>query len=90
MENYTREELERQKESLTAQLKEVTERLEKLDKIIYKDKFEKAIKLLDECFDYLCYSTIPIECPRCERIEDIDFDEVIGGLRILYREEFDK
>lgn len=90
MENYTREELERQKESLTAQLKEVTDRLEKLDKILYKDKFEKAIKLLDECFDYLCDSTIPIECPRCERIEDIDFDEVIGGLRILYREEFDK
>ena len=41
MESYTREELERQKESLTAQLKEVTDRLEKLDKIFYKDKYSK-------------------------------------------------
>ena len=90
MEKLTREELVKQKESLTAQLKEVTDRIEKFDKIIYKDKFEKAIKLLDECFDHLCDSTIPIECPRCERIEDIDFDEVIDGLRVLYREEFGK
>ena len=88
MANYTRAELERQKESLTAKLKEVTDRLEKFDETIYKGKFEKAIKLLGECLDYLNYPTVPIECPRCERTEDIDLDEVIDGLQTLYREEF--
>ena len=51
-------------------------------------KFEKAIKLLGECLDYLNYPTVPIECPRCERTEDFDLDEVIDGLQTLYREEF--
>ena len=48
----------------------------------------KAITLLSECLDYLNYPTVPIECPRCERTEDIDLDEVIVGLQVLYREEF--
>ena len=88
MTSYTRAELERQKESLTAQLKEVTDRLEKFDEIIYKGKLEKAIKLLSECLNHLYCATIPIECPRCERTEEIDLDEVIDGLRVLCREEF--
>ena len=43
MEQLTREELVRQQTSLAAQLKEVTDRIEKCDKIICKGKFEKAI-----------------------------------------------
>ena len=88
MVSYTRAELERQKESLTAKLKEVTDRLEKFDETIYKGKLEKAIKLLGECLDYFNYPTISVECPRCERMEEIDLDEVIDGLQTLYREEF--
>ena len=42
MASYTRAELERRKESLTAQLKEVTDRLEKFDETIYKGKLEKC------------------------------------------------
>lgn len=88
MVSYTRAELERQKESLTAKLKEVTDRLEKFDETIYKGKMEKAIKLLDECLDYLTYPTVPIDCPECDRDIDIDLDEIIDGLRTLYKEEF--
>ena len=90
MASYTRAELERQKESLTARLKEVTDRLEKFDETVYKGKFEKAIKLLGECLDYLYYPTVPLECPDCECSFDYNLDEVIGGLQTLYREEFGK
>ena len=88
MVSYTRAELERQKESLTAKLKEVTDRLEKFDETIYKGKMEKAIKLLDECLDYLTYLTVPIE--YCGREVEIDLDEIVSGLMALYREKFDK
>ena len=88
MVSYTKAELERQKESLTAKLKEVTDRLEKFDETIYKGKFEKAIKLLGECLDYLSYPTVPLECPECERPIVIDLDEIIEGLQTLHREEF--
>lgn len=88
MVSYTRAELERQKESLTAKLKEVTDRLEKFDETIYKGKMENAIKLLDGCLDYLTYPTVPIE--YCGRKVEIDLDEIISGLMALYREEFDK
>ena len=88
MASYTRAELERQKESLTAKLKEVTDRLEKFDETIYKGKMAKAIKLLGECLDYFNYPTVPLECPDCERGIEVDLDDVISGLEILYREEF--
>ena len=88
MASYTRAELERQKESLTAKLKEVTDRLEKFDETIYKGKLEKAIKLLGECLDYLSYPTIPIECEECGQCNEVDLDEIIDGLQTLYREEF--
>ena len=88
MVSYTRAELERQKESLTARLKEVTDRLEQFDETIYKGKLEKAIKLLGECLDYFNYPTVPLRCPECDRDIDIDLDEIIAGLQTLYREEF--
>ena len=90
MASYTRAELERQKESLTAKLKEVTDRLEKFDETIYKGKLKKAITLLGECLDYLNYPTVPLECSECEREVDFDLDEVIKGLQTLYREEFER
>ena len=86
----TREELIRQRDNLTARLKEIGAQLDKFDETIYKGKMEKAIKLLGECLDYLGYPTVPVECPRCERQEDIDLDEIIDGLQILYKEEFGK
>ena len=90
MGKLTRAELERQKESLTAKLKEVTDRLEKFDETIYKGKMEKAIKLLSECLDYLLYPTIPIECEDCGQHNEVNLDEIIDGLQTLYREEFGK
>ena len=88
MASYTRAELERQKATLTAKLKEVTDRLEKFDETIYKGKLEKAIKLLGECLDYLSYPTISIECEECGQHNEVDLDEIIDGLQTLYREEF--
>lgn len=86
----TREQLIRKKEQLLKSLDEVTQSLNRFDEVVYKGKFEKAIKLLSECLDYLNYPTVPLECPDCERRSDFDLDEVIDGLQTLYREEFGK
>lgn len=90
MANYTKAELERQKESLTAKLKEVTNRLEKFDETIYKGKFEKAIVLLQEVESYLNYPTIEIDCDECGANLEIELADIINKLKILYREEFDR
>lgn len=84
----TRAELEKQKESLTAKLKEVTDRLEKIDETIYKSRFEKAIMFLQEVEGYLNYPTIEIECEDCGVRFDIDLADIIDRLKMLYREEF--
>lgn len=86
----TREQLMKKKEELLKSLDEVTKSLNRFDEIIYKGKFEKAIRLLGECLDYLNYPTVPLECPDCELEMDIDLDEVIDGLQTLYREEFSR
>lgn len=88
MASYTRAELERQKESLTVRLKEVTDRLEKFDETIYKGKFEKAIMLLQEVENYLSYPTIEIECDDCGASLEINLEDIIERLKMLYREEF--
>lgn len=84
----TREELMKQKEKLTEQLKVVTEELNKKDNIYYRERFENAIMLLKQCSDFLNYPTIELECPDCNRIIDFDFDEIIEALKILMIEEF--
>lgn len=86
----TREQLMKKKEQLLKSLDEVTKSLDRFDEIVYKGKFEKAIKLLGECLDYLNCPTVPLECPDCEVSFDIDLDEIIEGLQRLYREEFGK
>lgn len=88
MASYTRAELERQKESLTAKLKEVTDRLDKFDETIYKGKFEKAIMLLQEVESYLNYPIIEIDCDDCGANLVIDLADFIDKLKKLYREEF--
>ena len=88
MEICTRAELERQKETLTAKLKEVTERLDKFDETIYKGKFEKAIKLLKECAEYLNYAYVEFECEDCGHCFDLDIEVVIYELEKLYKREF--
>jgi len=84
----TRAELEKQKESLTAKLKEVTDRLNKIDETVYKGKFEKAIHLLKEVLDYLVYPTVNIECEDCGCTNAIDLEYVIDELENLCRMEF--
>ena len=88
MASYTRAELERQKESLTAKLKEVTNRLEKFDETIYKGKFEKAIVLLQEVESYLNYPIIEVDCDECGTNFEIELTDIIQKLKMLYREEF--
>ena len=85
----TREQLMKKKEQLLKSLEEVTQSLNRFDEMVYKGKFEKAIKLLGECLDgFLNYPTIKLRCPDCERVSEFDLDEVIDGLQALYREEF--
>lgn len=85
---YTRAELEKQKESLTAKLKEVTDRLHKIDEIVYKGKFEKAIHLLKEVLNYLTYPTINVECEECGCSIEVDLEWIIDELENLCRMEF--
>jgi hypothetical protein len=85
----TREQLIKKKEQLLKSLDEVTQSLNRFDEIVYKGKFEKAIKLLGECLDYLNYPIVKLRCPDSkETVIEFDLDEVIDGLQTLYREEF--
>lgn len=84
----TRQQLMQQRDNLKKKLDEVQEQLNKFDIEVYGGKMAKAIKLLSECLDYLNYPTVPLECPDCEASFDIDLDEVIDRLQVLYREEF--
>ena len=85
---YSRTELEKQKENLTARLKEVTEQLNKLDETMYKGKFEKAIKLLTECTEYLGYTCAEFECEDCNHCFDVELEVIINELEKIYRREF--
>lgn len=89
MPKYTREELIKQRDNLTARLREVTDRLNKFDETIYKGKFGKAIDLLKEVLDYLSYPTVDIECEDCGAMLAVDLDIIIDGLENLYRGEFE-
>lgn len=84
----TRQQLMQQRDNLKTKLNEIQEQLNKFDTEVYGGKMAKAIELLKECQDYLNYPTVPLECPECEHSFDIDLDEIINGLQILYREEF--
>ena len=74
-----------EKEALTKRLAEVDEKIEKFNKGIYKGKFEKAIKLLKECSEYLgdpFVMTNQIECEVCDTvsIERIHYKEIVDCL----------
>jgi len=69
-------------------MKKEEQLLENLDEIVYKEKFEKAIYLLKEVFGYLPHPTINIECEECDCRFEIDLDDVIDKLEILYKIEF--
>ena len=83
-----REQLMQERDSLKNKLDEVQKQLDELDAEIYGGKMEKAIELLSECLDYLHYPMVPFDCPTCEKAIDIDLNEVINGLQVLYRGEF--
>ena len=84
----TRQQLMEQRDNLKKKLNEVQEQLNNFDIKVYGGKMAKAIKLLSECLEYLSYPTVPLKCSECEKPIEIDLDEVIEGLRILYTEEF--
>ena len=84
----TKEQLMKKKEQLLKSLDEVTKSLNHFDEIVYRGKFEKAIRLLKEVLDYLSYPTITIECEECECSNEVDLEYVIDELENLYRMEF--
>ena len=86
----TREQLMKKKEQLLKSLDEVTKSLNRLDEIVYKGKFEKAIHLLKEVLDYLTYPTINVECEECGCSIEVDLDTVIYEFEKLYRLEFEE
>jgi hypothetical protein len=85
----TRQQLMEQRDNLKKKLDEVQEQLNKFDTEVYGGKMAKAIKLLSECLDYLNYPTVPLNYPNCaDTVIEFDLDEIIDGLKTLYREEF--
>ena len=84
----TREQLIKKKEQLLKSLEEVTKTLNRLDKVVYKGKFEKAIYLLKEVLDYLVFPTINVECEECGVNIEVELDTVIYELENLYKLEF--
>lgn len=86
MNNY--EALLAEKEALTKRLAEVDEKIEKFNKEIYKGKFGKAIKLLEECSEYLnnpMVITCELDCDICDNFSlgRIHYNEIIDGLNRL-------
>lgn len=86
----TREQLVKKKEQLLKSLDEVTKTLKDLDKIVYREKFEKAIYLLKEVLDYLVFPTINVECEECGVNIEVELDTVIYELENLCRLEFEE
>lgn len=86
MNNY--ETLLAEKEALIKRLAEVDKEIEKFNKEIYKGKLEKAIKLLEECSEYLNNPTVitsELDCDVCDTvsIERIHYNEIVDGLNRL-------
>lgn len=63
---------------------ELDKEIKSMEKIIYKGKFDKALRLLKECLPYLRYETAEFEC-ECDECGhtnyfDVDFEEIYEGL----------
>ena len=79
-------ELCEKREALKRQLAQVENDIKNYDKLIYKGKMEKAIKLLKECKAYVGGETTifysEFECDVCDSItsEPVSLLEIIDGL----------
>lgn len=87
--NSKKDLLEKRKKELMDELAVVNEKINKIDLGVYKGKFQKAIKLLDEYYtDYASYPEIILQCEECKKDIGFGLGEVLDGLERLCREEF--
>lgn len=85
----TREQLIARRDRLAKELAQVREELDKFDTEIYKGKFLKAIKLLNEYYtNYSNYPVIELFCDECRSDMEFGLGEVLDGLEKLFKEEF--
>lgn len=71
---------------LADRIKEIDEEIQAKENEIIKGKFDKAIRLLKECADYLYNSEFEIRCPDCEEIISLDYEDVVDNLEKLGKE----
>ena len=53
---------------------------------IIKGKFNKAIRLLKECADYLYDGDFEIRCPECGEAISLDYEDVVDNLETWGKE----
>lgn len=79
----TYEEMKTRKEQLEKDLGELNKEINKHEKMIYKDKLNDAIALLEEC---CCYYDMDatvgeINCSDCNETIEIEFGDIIEMLK---------
>lgn len=77
------EELKTEKEKLLKRVDEINKTLEDFEKEVIKGKFNKAIRLLRECNDYLHNSDIEIRCPECDEEISFGYEDAVNDLEKL-------
>jgi len=77
------EELRNEREKLLKRVDEINKTLDAFEQEVIKGKFNKAIKLLNECADYLYNGDIEIRCPECDERVTVSFDEMIEKLEAM-------
>ena len=79
------EELKTEREKLLKRVDEINRTLDEFEKEVIKGKFNKAIRLLQECTDYLYNGDIEIRCPECDEEISFGYEDVVNDLEKLGR-----
>ena len=77
------EDLKTEREKLLKRVDEINRALDAFEQEIIKGKFNKAIRLLKECSDFLYDNNIEIRCPKSNEIITISFDEIVEELEAI-------
>lgn len=80
------ENLIKERSKLADRIKEIDEEIQAKENEIIKGKFNKAIRLLKECSDYLYDSDFEIRCPECDEAILLDCEDIIDNLEKMGKE----
>ena len=76
----------KERSKLADRIKEIDEEIQAKENEIIKGKFDKAIRLLKECADYLYDGDFEIRCPECGEAISLDYEDVVDNLETWGKE----